>query len=95
MTQIVVDDAWQAAAGSVHQVEHGTTLVVQRIFLWNRSLGNVLGVIGVALFGILDIGLGASAGDDLVALAWPWCAWYADYLNSARLRNALGCMHWC
>ena len=45
VTQIVVDDAWQAAAGSVHQVEHGTTLVVQLIFF--GSLGIVPGVVRV------------------------------------------------
>ena len=47
------------------------------------------------MIGILDIGLGVPARNDVVALACPWCAWYADYLNGARLGNALGCVHLC
>jgi hypothetical protein len=45
--------------------------------------------------GILDIGLGVPASNDVVALACPWCAWYADYLKGARLGYALGCVHGC
>ena len=47
------------------------------------------------LVGILDIGLGVPASNDVVALACPWCAWYADYRKDARPGNALGCVHLC
>ena len=45
--------------------------------------------------GILDIGLGVPTRVNLVALACPWCAWYADYLHDAKLGNALGCVLLC
>ena len=55
----------------------------------------VFRLFGGLMIGILDIGLGVPARNDLVALAGPWCAWYADYLNGAKLGNALGCVHLC
>ena len=49
----------------------------------------------VGKIGILDIGLGVPTRVYVVALARPWYVWLRDYLNDAKLGNALGCVHLC